>query len=265
MALRWGDRILETSVSTGTGALTLAGAVTGYRRFSAIPSIATNDTVYYAIFAVDANGNPSGDWETGLGTYSSANTLTRTTPSASTNAGAAVNFAAGTKWVMATPTAALFASLLTAAVAADLNTGTSTATAVTPDALAGSNFGIKTVTIQVSDPAGSAITTGDGKAYWRVPSTCNGMNLVAVAAALTTVSSSGIPTVQIANVTDGVDILSTKLTIDASETDSKDATAAAVIDASKDDVATGDMLRIDIDVAGTGAKGLMVEMQFQLP
>lgn len=109
MALVWGDRVLETSTTIGTGALTLAAAITGYQRFSAVCS--TSDTVYYSIFAVDASGNPSGDWETGLGTYSSANTLTRTTVSKSSNANAAVNFAAGTKWVMATPIGALVALL----------------------------------------------------------------------------------------------------------------------------------------------------------
>lgn len=151
------------------------------------------------------------------------------------------------------------------ATTTEVNTGTETNKAISPDALAGSNFGKAVVTILVSDPAGSAITTGDGKAYYRVPSTLNGMNLVSVAAALTTSSSSGIPTIQIANATDSVDMLSTKLTIDASETDSSTAATAAVIDTTHDDVATGDMLRIDIDVAGTGAKGLIVEMQFQLP
>lgn len=154
---------------------------------------------------------------------------------------------------------------LEAASIAEVNAGTEAGKSVTPDALAGSNFGKAVVTILVSDPAGDAITTGDGKAYYRVPSTLNGMNLVAVAAAVTTASSSGIPTVQIANVTQAADMLTTKLTIDASETDSSTAAAAAVIDTGNDDVATGDMLRIDIDVAGTGAKGLMVEMQFQLP
>lgn len=122
-----------------------------------------------------------------------------------------------------------------------------------------------TVTILVTDPGGSALTTGDGKAYYRVPSTLNGCDLVAVASALSTVSSSGIPTVQIANVTDTTDMLSTKLTIDANETDSSTAATPAVIDATKDDVVTGDMLRIDVDVAGTGAKGLMVELQFRMP
>ena len=101
MALVWGDRVLETSTSMGTGAFTLAAAVTGYQRFSAV--CATDDTIYYAIFAVDGNGNPSGDWETGLGTYSSANTLTRTSVSKSSNSNNAVSFAAGTKWVLACP------------------------------------------------------------------------------------------------------------------------------------------------------------------
>lgn len=109
MALIWNDRVLETSTTTGTGAFTLAAAVTGYQRFSA--AMSTNDTCYYAIFAVDANGNPSGDWETGLGTYSGANTLTRTTVQQSTNADAAVNFGAGTKYVMLTPTGAFVGAL----------------------------------------------------------------------------------------------------------------------------------------------------------
>ncbi len=124
---------------------------------------------------------------------------------------------------------------------------------------------IRVIQIQVTDPAGDALTTGDGKAYFRVNSQLNGYNLSGVAAAVTTVSSSGIPTIQIANVTDTVDMLSTKLTIDASETDSSTAATAAVIDTSKDDVATADMLRIDVDVAGTGTKGLIVELTFTLP
>lgn len=123
--------------------------------------------------------------------------------------------------------------------------------------------GAEPVTILVTDPNGSAITTGDGKAYFRVPSTLNGRNLTGVAAALTTAaSSSGIPTIQIHNLTQAADMLTTRITIDASETDSSTAATAAVIDTGNDDVATGNLLRIDIDVAGTGAKGLIVEMQF---
>ena len=151
------------------------------------------------------------------------------------------------------------------ATAAEVNTGTDAGRAVSPDSLAGSAYGTAVVTVLISDPNGDAITTGDGKAYWRVPSTLAGFNLVAVAAQVTTVSSSGLPTVQIHNLTDTADMLSTALTIDASELDSSTATTAAVINTATDDVTTGDQIRFDIDVAGTGTKGLMVEMQFRLP
>lgn len=155
--------------------------------------------------------------------------------------------------------------LVTFASTSDVNTGTDTGKVINSDTLAGSNFGKRIVQLQVTDPAGAALTTGDGLAYFRVPSALNGMNLVSVSATVITVSSSGLPTIQIANVTDAVDMLSTKLTIDASETDSAAATTPAVIDAAHDDVATADLLRIDCDVAGTGAKGLIVTLTFQLP
>lgn len=90
-------RVLETSTTTGTGALTLAGAITGFRTFASVCS--TSDTCLYYIEAVDGDGVPTGDWECGLGTYSAANELTRTTPVRSSNSGSAVSFAAGTKRV----------------------------------------------------------------------------------------------------------------------------------------------------------------------
>lgn len=91
------DRVLETSTTTGTGNLTLAGAVTGYRTFASV--MVTTDTCLYAVWGVDVNGSPTGEWEGGIGTYSATNTLTRTTVLESSNAGAAVNFSAGTKYV----------------------------------------------------------------------------------------------------------------------------------------------------------------------
>ena len=103
MAFVIADRVKETSVSTGTGALTLAGAMTGFQTFAA--AMAVGDTCYYAIQGVDAGGAPSGEWECGLGTYSAAGVLTRTTVTSSSNAGAAVNLSAGTKQVMLTYTA----------------------------------------------------------------------------------------------------------------------------------------------------------------
>jgi hypothetical protein len=89
------DRVLETTATTGTGTLTLAGAVTGYQSFAAIGNA---NTCMYAI--EDRN---TGAWEVGIGTYtSSGTTLSRTTILASSNAGSAVSFAAGTKYVFAT-------------------------------------------------------------------------------------------------------------------------------------------------------------------
>lgn len=87
MTLRRGDRVFETSVTTGTGTYTLAGAATGYQAFSAICS--NTDTVEYC--ATDANHGGSG-WEVGLGTWATGGTLARTTIYASSNANAAVNW-----------------------------------------------------------------------------------------------------------------------------------------------------------------------------
>jgi microcystin-dependent protein len=89
------NRILETTTTVGAGTITLAAAVTGFRRFSAVCAI--GDTVPYFIEALDSTGIPSGDYEYGIGTYSAANQLTRTLVKGSSNAGAPVNFAAGSK------------------------------------------------------------------------------------------------------------------------------------------------------------------------
>jgi hypothetical protein len=74
--------------------------------------MATSDTCKYVIEAIDANGNQTGDWEVGIGTYSGTNQLTRTTVEASSNANAAVTLSAGTKRVMLDASAALLNSFL---------------------------------------------------------------------------------------------------------------------------------------------------------
>lgn len=90
------DRVRDTSTTTGTGAFAVSGtAPTGYRTFSAV--LTTNDTCWYAI-----QHQTAAEWEVGLGTYSSANTITRTTVLASSNSGSAVSFSAGTKDVFIT-------------------------------------------------------------------------------------------------------------------------------------------------------------------
>lgn len=91
MALVIANRVYETSTTTGTGAMTLAGAPSNFQTFSA--GIGNGNTTYYAIVH-----QTSSEWEMGLGTYTSSTTsLSRDTVLSSSNAGAAVNFSAGTK------------------------------------------------------------------------------------------------------------------------------------------------------------------------
>jgi hypothetical protein len=94
MALVVNDRVKETSTTTGTGTLTLAGAVTGFETFSS--AIGNANTTYYAIV-----NTTNGEFEVGLGTVA-AGTLARTTVISSSNSDSAVNFAAGTKNVFVT-------------------------------------------------------------------------------------------------------------------------------------------------------------------
>ena len=93
MALVVKDRVQETSTTTGTGTITLAGAVSGFQSFSVIGN---GNTTYYAIVG-------GTEWEVGLGTYTLSGTLlSRDTILESSNSGSAVNFSAGTKDVFVT-------------------------------------------------------------------------------------------------------------------------------------------------------------------
>lgn len=92
MAFVIADRVSETSTTTGTGNFTLAGAQPGYQSFSAI---GTGNSTYYCIAGTT-------EWEVGIGTYTSPNTLSRDVVLSSSNSGAKVNFSAGTKEVFVT-------------------------------------------------------------------------------------------------------------------------------------------------------------------
>ena len=95
MALVLKDRVQETSVSTGTGTVTLDGAVEGYQTFAA--STPSGSIVYYCITAQTGT-----NWEVGYGTFTSPDQLSRTVVYSSSNASALVNFPAGTKNVFVT-------------------------------------------------------------------------------------------------------------------------------------------------------------------
>jgi hypothetical protein len=111
------DRVKETTTTTGTGALTLAGAMSGFQSFAS--QCAVGDTFYYGLQAVDSNGNANGVWEVGVGTYSAASTLTRSSVLASSNAGAAVTLPTGTAQVWIDMPAVALAALASSQYAAD--------------------------------------------------------------------------------------------------------------------------------------------------
>ncbi len=91
----YADRVKESTTTTGTGTITLAGAASQFQAFSVFP---TGSVVAYTI--ADQSGT---NWEVGIGTYTlSGTTLSRDTVLSSSNAGALVSFGAGTKDVFNT-------------------------------------------------------------------------------------------------------------------------------------------------------------------
>lgn len=149
------------------------------------------------------------------------------------------------------------------AIASEVTTGTATDRAITPDALAGSTiFGRKA--IQVTCVAYTTnVAIADGVGYFVVPESMNGMNVVRVHAQnITAGATSGTTDIMLYNVTDSQDILSTAVTITYGELSAADGT----INTSYDDLATGDLIRVDVDaIAGTAPKGLIVTVEGALP
>jgi len=97
MAFAVADRVKETSTTTGTGTLNLAGAEPGYQTF--VAGIGTGNVTYYAIV-----NRATSEFEVGVGTVTDAatDTLSRDTVISSSNSDALVNFGAGTKDVICT-------------------------------------------------------------------------------------------------------------------------------------------------------------------
>ena len=94
MALVLNDRVKETTSTTGTGTLTLAGAVTGFETFGA--GIGNSNTTYYCL----TDGT---NFEVGLGTLNSnSTTLARTNIISSSNSDNAVNWSSGTRTIFCT-------------------------------------------------------------------------------------------------------------------------------------------------------------------
>ena len=88
MALVLKDRVREQSTTSGTGSITLAGAYTGYQSFAS--AVTSGSTVYYTIHNTTAPND--GEWEVGVGTFTSPSTLSRDTVFSSSTGGTKVSF-----------------------------------------------------------------------------------------------------------------------------------------------------------------------------
>lgn len=105
------------------------------------------------------------------------------------------------------------------------------------------------------------LEVGDDKLVWMIPPELDGTKLVKIVGFVSTQSSSGAITFQFANTTQALDVLSTACTIEANAYTSLTSPTQAVI---KKTVvfAEGDLVAIDVDGIGTGAKGLGVQLSF---
>jgi hypothetical protein len=189
VAHTYADRVKETTSSTGTGDITLAGAASGYQSFNA--GIGTSNTTDVCV--VDS---ATGAWEIFVGTLTDATTIGRGDLIASST-GSRVSFVAGAKDVFCT----LPASKVLPATAIPFR-----------------------YTVAVGDET-TAVTSGSAKLTfrWPYPNT----TLTGIAASLNTASSSGAPTFDVNKA--GTSVLSTKLTVDAGEETSVTAATPPVL------------------------------------
>lgn len=245
-----GTITLDAAAVAGTNTLTLPAAT------DTLMGKATTDTMTNKTF--DANG--TGNSITNINTADIVDATA--TPTASK---IVVSDGSGKVdgWVSAASTTV--SGIAEAAIASEVTTGTDAARYVSPDALAGSDFGIRPLEVVAFDYT-TDWATGDGKAYMTIPDAYAGMNLVACHVRAITAGTTGTALVQIRNVTQAADMLTTRINLDTTETGSDTAATPYVIDTANDDVAAYDLLAVDVDaIHTTAAKGLIVTLEFQLP
>lgn len=152
-------------------------------------------------------------------------------------------------------------NLLVKATWAEIDTGTDDAKFATAYWLAGSYVGTKWFTIMAVWPT-TDLSVADGKAYITIPACMNGMNLIRANATVVTAWTTNATTIDIYNVTDSHDMLSTAISIASAWT----VGTAGTVNTTYDDVATNDVLRIDVTTMSTTApKWLTVVLEFRLP
>jgi len=148
---------------------------------------------------------------------------------------------------------------------AETSAATEAAKAITPDGLAGSDYGKRSAILQpIADV--TAHTVADGVMYWPTPEWLAGWNLVDVRVHIITAGTTLVFTVDVYNLTQATSMLTDLCEVDTLETSSDDATNPVVINAAEDDITLGDVLRIDFTtIHTTPGEGCIVELVFSMP
>lgn len=108
------------------------------------------------------------------------------------------------------------------------------------------------------------VATGDGKGYLHIPPKVDNNNLTYAHGRVITAGTTNTTDIQIHNVTEGVDMLTNKITIDSAETGSDTAATPVSINTSNDDVNENDLIRLDVDsISNTPPKGLIITLGFE--
>jgi len=155
------------------------------------------------------------------------------------------------------------AGLIEIATAAETTTGTDATRAVSPSAIATSDYGKRIIQISMTDPNAAAI--GYGTAFVRIDSVLNNYRLVAMEMGIATgtASTGGGINITPRNITKGYNMVSTPVWVDSGESDSLTAATAVVIVAGSASVSTGDKIRLSVGGTGT-ATGMIATMIYQL-
>lgn len=217
MALVLADRVLETTTTTGSGTITLAGAKAGYQSFSVVGN---GNTTYYTIAGIT-------EWEVGIGTYtSSGTTLSRDTVLSSSSGGGKVTFSAGSKDVFVTYPAGRSVESTSATITTlngtTLGYTSANITTVTGTTISATNMGAQATTHLQAASANITTITGT-----TIGSTTGTTGLRASSAQITTLT--GVTTLSGTNFTATSLTLTNALAVASGGSGRASATAYAVI------------------------------------
>jgi hypothetical protein len=153
------------------------------------------------------------------------------------------------------------------ASSAEINTGTDATKLITPDALAGSNLGIRIVQLMCFAPTEDlAVGDTEGTGYFVVPAELNGYRLVGQTMRVITPGVTGSSTMSILNDTDSQEMLLSAATIETGEYSTLTSAQPGTVDTNHNDLATDDLLKVNVDgVSSVVPKGLIAVLKLQLP